>query len=175
MRALPVAISPLLAIALVLGSGGAPGAAPRAEEPPTSIGVPPGDAAAEAPSPGETPDPAIDVTGTFDSTFGNLVLTQEGTRVTGTYDCCDGGTIRGTLEGDTIRFRWRQPDAVGSGRWRVEQGGAVLRGRWGTGLSEIDGGGWTAVRPDAVFQEPPDDDTGEPPGEAGEAAAPGSG
>ena len=54
---------------------------------------------------------AVDVSGTYSSTWGAMTLQQSGTHVTGTYAYHDG-RIDGTLDGNTLRFAWTER------RWR---------------------------------------------------------
>lgn len=83
-----------------------------------------------------------DVSGVYRSSYGEVRLRQAGTQITGTYVCCGGGTIDGTLGRDGhITYRWRQPGSDGHGAWRAGPGGRLL-GTWGTGASATSGGAW---------------------------------
>jgi len=89
----------------------------------------------------------VNVTGTYTSNWDQVKLVQEGTRVTGTYVCCGGGTITGRIvEGRVLKFHWSEPRGAGEGEgvWTIEQNGR-LDGTWGHGQSESDGGPWTLV------------------------------
>ncbi|MBA3391697.1 MAG: hypothetical protein H0T89_03585 [Deltaproteobacteria bacterium] len=87
----------------------------------------------------------VNVSGTYDSNWDKVRLTQDGDRVRGTYVCCGGGTIDGRIiEGRIIRYRWQQPSASGLGVWKIEPGGQ-LSGTWGTASSDQDGGRWDLV------------------------------
>ncbi|MDQ3370382.1 MAG: hypothetical protein M3680_33600 [Myxococcota bacterium] len=82
-----------------------------------------------------------DVSGVYTSNWDEVRLTQDGDRVRGTYVCCGGGTIEGRIiEGRTLRYRWRQPGAAGLGVWTID--GGQLRGTWGAGTDDDDGGRW---------------------------------
>lgn len=84
--------------------------------------------------------PRSDVTGLYHSNWDDVRLQQDGNRVTGTYVCCGGGTIEGTIsEGRTLRYRWNQPEAHGFGVWTIHAG--RLEGTWGSG-DESSGGRW---------------------------------
>jgi len=93
-------------------------------------------------------DRPVDVTGVYQSNWGEVRLVQHGKRITGTYVCCGGGTINGELSGDRVmRYRWHQPELDGVGLWRID--GDRLDGTWGTRTVD-DGGRWTLTRvPDA--------------------------
>lgn len=90
----------------------------------------------------------VDVSGRYQSNWDEVQLRQRGTRVTGSYVCCGGGTIEGTIIEDRtesiLRYRWKQPGAEGAGAWTIGDG--RLDGTWGTGVSERDGGRWDLVR-----------------------------
>jgi hypothetical protein len=84
------------------------------------------------------------VTGSYDSNWGPIKLQQSGNRITGTYECCGGGRIDGTISGNTIRYRWTQPGASGSGIWVVATTGELI-GTWGNGADDSSGG-WNLRR-----------------------------
>ena len=91
------------------------------------------------------PPPMYDASGVYDSTYGDMVLTQSGRRVTGTFACCGGGSITGRYNGDSvIRFTWSQPGFGGQGVWRVEA--SRLTGSWGWDKSTDSGGAWNLVK-----------------------------
>ena len=85
--------------------------------------------------------PRADITGLYHSNWDDVRLEQRGTRVTGSYVCCGGGTIEGTItEGRTLRYRWNQPNASGRGVWSIEAGRLV--GTWGLQGDSANGGRW---------------------------------
>jgi hypothetical protein len=85
------------------------------------------------------------VSGRYDSNWDAVTLSQDGNRVYGTYVCCGGGTIEGRIiEGRTLRYRWKQPDAWGTGVWTIENGRLV--GTWGMNDDDDDGGPWDLDR-----------------------------
>lgn len=96
----------------------------------------------------------VDVTGSFDSNYGAVHLEQDGDRVVGTYECCGGGRIVGTLKGSAIDYRWEQRGASGHGRWEVVDYGRKLLGTWGTGESRTSGGTWDLQRQSADSDPP---------------------
>ena len=89
---------------------------------------------------------AVDVTGSYDSNYGPVHLEQSGDRVVGNYECCGGGRIEGYLRDGIIDYKWYQPNASGSGRWKVVNGGDKLVGEWGLGKSRTSGGSWDLTR-----------------------------
>lgn len=90
----------------------------------------------------------VNVTGEYTSNWDDVSLVQTGTRVSGQYVCCGGGTIEGTIiEGRVIRFHWSEPRGAGEGMglWTIKKDG-TLDGTWGHGQSENNGGPWTLTR-----------------------------
>jgi hypothetical protein len=82
---------------------------------------------------------AADATGTYSSTWGAMTLQQQGTHVTGSY-AYHGGTIDGTLDGNTLRFTWTEDDGSGLGILvRASDGSWV--GSWGA-TDDHSGGAW---------------------------------
>ena len=96
----------------------------------------------------------VDVTGSFDSNYGAVHLEQDGTRIVGTYECCGGGRIVGTLSGSVIDYQWEQPGTSGRGRWEVVDYGDKLLGTWGTGDSRTSGGSWDLKRRGSTGEPP---------------------
>lgn len=95
------------------------------------------------------PRPAANIAGSYDSNYGEVVLQQSGARITGSYQCCGGGTIRGYMRGNTINFTWQQPGATGQGVWTYKNG--RLTGTWGYDSSATSGGAWNlAVKPKVI-------------------------
>lgn len=92
--------------------------------------------------------PPAQIDGVWDSTYGEIRLTQRGNRVHGEYACCGGGTLDGYITGSTVKFHWREPRGAGEGEgiWRV-QGDGTLLGSWGHGQSDTDGSTWNLWRP----------------------------
>jgi hypothetical protein len=88
-------------------------------------------------------EPAID--GTYNSNWGRVrLMPGRGNRVLGTYECCGGGKIEGTITGNVIRYRWSQPGASGLGIWVVASTGELI-GTWGV-ADDVSGGGWNLTR-----------------------------
>jgi hypothetical protein len=93
--------------------------------------------------------PKVDVTGSYHSNWDDVQLVQDGNRVHGTYVCCGGGTIEGTIRGRILRYHWESPaGGVGNGVWLIES--TRLEGTWGSNKSDRDGGRWDLWRVDAI-------------------------
>ena len=101
-----------------------------------------------------------DWTGIWFTNYGQMVLDVKGKSVVGEY--CDDekkqwGKLEGTIEGDTIRFRWVTHDMRVVGKDRITQGYGIIQykierignrdvhkffGTWGYENSECGGGIW---------------------------------
>ena len=108
--------------------------------------------------PGPIPKPLpahITTGGRWESNWGDMVLSQQGSRVTGTF-AYRNGSLEGRLDGDLLLFDWKQPGnkaegvlaAHGKGWLRVSQDGQVLEGVWGYRERRKGGGTWRAERPE---------------------------
>lgn len=88
------------------------------------------------------------IAGTWDSTYGEVQLTQQGNRIKGVYPCCGGGTLEGRIiENRVVKFHWVEPQGAGEGDGIWHLRGGKLEGSWGRGQSETDGGTWNLWRP----------------------------
>ena len=85
------------------------------------------------------------LTGTWSSDFGVMELTQDGDRITGTYNR-GLGEIEGELRGDTVFFHWREADREGTGYWVVADRGRQLVGKFRVGEKGPWMGYWRAKR-----------------------------
>ena len=81
----------------------------------------------------------LTISGKYTSNRGATTLVQDGTRVMGAYRA--HGEIDGELDGDTLRFTWREYSNIGRGVMLVTSDGALI-GTWGTGSDDHDGGSW---------------------------------
>ena len=108
--------------------------------------------------PGPLPGPLpgnITLEGKWESNWGDMVLSQTGDRIKGTF-AHRNGTLEGRLAGDLLLFDWSQPgnkaegvlSARGKGWLRVSQDGGVLEGVWGYREHRDGGGIWRAERPE---------------------------
>jgi hypothetical protein len=86
--------------------------------------------------------------GNWDSTWGKMILAQEGGKVHGTFTGYREGAVTGTLDGDVFHFIWDQrvPRSHGHGYLQMSPDGTHLEGRWGYLKSDDDGGRWAADR-----------------------------
>jgi len=82
----------------------------------------------DAASDGRPADGAADFGGLWTSTYGQLVLEQDGNRVSGSYD--DGGAIDGQVEGNLLTFHYREPSARGEGWFELAPDGRSFAGKW---------------------------------------------
>ena len=107
------------------------------------------------PGPKPGPLPAqVDLSGKWESNWGDMVLRQSGGRVEGSF-AHRNGKLAGDLAGDLLLFDWSQPSnraegvlaATGKGWLRVSQDGQTLEGVWGYQEAREGGGSWRANRP----------------------------
>lgn len=91
-------------------------------------------------------------TGTWDTSFGKMTLTQSGKKVSGTYDYYSG-TIDGEIREDgNLYFKWTQknPDKQGTGFFKLSSDASAFSGSWdytnASGASLGNGGGWSGKR-----------------------------
>jgi hypothetical protein len=108
-------------------------------------------AALAAPGAAATSPRAIDVTGTYDSNWGPIELRQSGHEVLGTYNF-HHGRLRGTLDGNLLRYQWREDSGSGRGVFVVATNGQLI-GTWGT-TDDVSGGGWQLTPAGAAIAQP---------------------
>lgn len=96
--------------------------------------------AASANGPAEPPAAPgeLDFAGTWDSSFGTVRLSRQGTRYVGLYTYAAGATLEGELTGRVLRGTYHEPatDSEGvRGRFAFElaEDGQSFRGTWATG------------------------------------------
>lgn len=75
------------------------------------------------------PAPPASFAGEWQTTFGPMVLSQEGDRVRGTYEL-DGGRIDGAVTGDVLRFTYTENRAAGEGEFTLAPTGRSFEGKW---------------------------------------------
>jgi len=108
----------------------------------------------QIPDPGPMPDGA-DFEGVwFSPQYKHMYLTQSGDRVTGVYSYERGGKLTGTVQGDLLKFEWRDAGAKQSAQRSMkgrgflklveEDGEKKLEGEWGYGERYRGAGPWTA-------------------------------
>jgi hypothetical protein len=101
----------------------------------------------ERPKPRPLPR-GVSFAGTWDSTWGKMVLDQQGKHVSGTFTGYREGGVSGEREGDFFRFVWdqRSPHSHGHGFLQISPDGQHLEGRWGYDKDDLEGGRWAADR-----------------------------
>jgi hypothetical protein len=95
----------------------------------------------------------------FSPQYGEMQMRQTGVNVIGEYTQNErSGSIQGTVQGDLLRYEWREKRELIAGRPREtrgrgyfqlkldENGDFVIVGEWGHDNSEVGGGPWRAVR-----------------------------
>jgi hypothetical protein len=90
----------------------------------------------------------VSFAGTWESTWGKMVLRQEGKHVSGSFTGYREGGLTGTLDGDVWNFVWDQrvPRQHGRGFMQISADGQHLEGRWGYEKDDDDGGRWAGDR-----------------------------
>ena len=111
-------------------------------------------------TPGKMPENGT-YTGVFYSTqYGEMHMVQDGSTVHGRYELDErSGTIQGEVDGDVLNFEWvenkamvsnRPTETRGHGYFRYmidkSNGDHVLKGRWGLGDDNYNGGEWNAYK-----------------------------
>lgn len=107
---------------------------------------------ADARMPMPQPQP-LDISGSYDSTYGVVTITQRSGQIHGEYPCCGGGTLDGHfIDNATVKFHWSEPRGAGQGDgiWHLRNG--KLEGSWGRGQSDSDGGVWNLWRHRQIAQ-----------------------
>lgn len=97
-------------------------------------------------------DPSTPWSGTWDSDWGPMELSQSGNQVTGTYEH-NGGRITGTLSANTLSGTWSEtptytaPDDAGDFTFTLAADGKSFSGEWwyGSRSGKADGS-WSATR-----------------------------
>jgi hypothetical protein len=92
--------------------------------------------------------PGVSFAGTWDSTWGKMILRQDGAKVTGQFTGYREGGLSGRHQGDLYRFIWdqRTPRQHGNGFMQLSPDGLHLEGRWGYDDDDSHGGRWAADR-----------------------------
>jgi hypothetical protein len=76
--------------------------------------------------PGIAADPTF--VGTWETTYGRMVLTESDGKVSGTYGGKNG--IIGTVAGTRFTFKYIEPGVTGEGYFEISPDGATLTGQW---------------------------------------------
>jgi hypothetical protein len=106
--------------------------------------------------------PLCDATGTWDTSWGELVMDQEGNTVQGDYEH-DSGHIEGSIEGDILMGTWSEaptyegPDDAGGFVMTFSDDCESFSATWGYGERDDGSGTWTGTWvPDDQPLVPPD-------------------
>ena len=80
-------------------------------------------------------EPASDVptptyAGLWETSFGRMRLTQEGSKVSGEYSYTASSTIAGEVEGNRLTFEYSEGDTQGEGWYELSEDGESFQGRW---------------------------------------------
>lgn len=104
-------------------------------------------------------DGTVDFSGTWETTYGRLVLIQDGSDVSGWYTLNGLCMVEGTVDsGGRLEFRYEEPSASGSGWFELSRGGAGIAGEWREdGSSEWFGWEGYRVEPSSSDGEVPAD------------------
>lgn len=94
-----------------------------------------------------THTPLPDVSGTYETDFGDFHLRQQGTSVTGCYEH-DEGVLDGGIEGRIMKFTWREAgDDKGPAVMVFSRDGRKMVGLWwNEGNTSSGGGQWNGTR-----------------------------
>lgn len=105
---------------------------------------------------GRAHNPGCDVSGTWKTNWGNIILsdkisTDQQVHITGAYTKEEQGTFDGILSGPVLTGVWSEPEVKtgeDSGRFTFSfrNNCCAFTGTWGTGESDSNGGEWSGVR-----------------------------
>ena len=82
-------------------------------------------------------------TGTWDTAYGALTLTQSGTTLTGTYGA---NKLNATVTGSSANGKWSTASASGSLQFTMAAGCNAFTGTWGYGTASSGAGDWNGTR-----------------------------
>ncbi len=92
------------------------------------------------------PKPAVSFTGSWDTNFGVLSMTQSGSAVTGTYSY-QTGRLSGTVNGNVLSGTWVESDDQGTFTFTLSADGRSFDGSWKeTSPDPSQSGGWDGTR-----------------------------
>jgi hypothetical protein len=82
-------------------------------------------------------DDERDFSGVWRTSYGAMRLTQDGTRVHGTYSYSAGSQIEGQVDGTTLRSIYSEPDgALGRALFELAADGGSFSGEWRASVDE---------------------------------------
>lgn len=74
--------------------------------------------------------PLPSFTGTWQTTYGEMTLTEQGGKIEGTYAYTSGATISGRREKNRFTFTYQEPHAKGEGWFELAADGKTFAGEW---------------------------------------------
>lgn len=93
-----------------------------------------------------TDAPASVWSGSWNTNFGVLVMTQSGNSVSGTYSH-DSGSLKGTVSGNTLSGSWVEDDDKGTFTFTIDSNGKAFNGSWQeTSPNPNQSGGWNGKK-----------------------------
>ena len=78
----------------------------------------------------ESEAPVPTYSGLWETSYGRMRLTQEGSTVSGEYSYTSTSTIAGEIEGDRLTFGYSEGDTQGEGWYELAKDGESFQGRW---------------------------------------------
>ncbi len=101
----------------------------------------------DGPEPATAANAAATFSGTWDTPWGPVAMTQSGTEVSGSYTGPFTGTLQGTVTGNVLDATWVQTNGErGKARLSLASDGSRFTGTWGGGSSATNGGPWNGTR-----------------------------
>ena len=76
------------------------------------------------------PEPGPSFSGLWETTYGRMLLTQEGAAVRGEYSYSSSSTLLGDVEGSRLTFKYSEAETAGEGWFELSADGESMRGRW---------------------------------------------
>ena len=78
----------------------------------------------------EVEAPAPTYAGLWETSYGRMRLTQEGSTVSGEYSYTATSTIAGEVEGNRLTFEYTEEATRGEGWYELAEDGESFQGRW---------------------------------------------
>ena len=71
-----------------------------------------------------------DWSGAWDTSFGMMILQQNGNHISGTYEYNGGSRVEGTITGDVFNGTWYEPENSGTLKFTMSDDGMAFTGFW---------------------------------------------
>lgn len=84
---------------------------------------------------------ATSFAGTYKSTWGTTVFTQDGNHIAATYP--NGGEMTCMASGNDLDCDWKETKGMGKAKLMKDPTSGAIKGTWGMGTSATSGGPWT--------------------------------